>query len=288
MKNLKYTLLILAMLLCTVSISAQDNGLNPVFPVNVHDLQYNIVEKKTTVSSVLGTVAEAVAGQTTDNSHEDMVPAVNAAVKSAIGGVRRLSPSDADGAAFDLSGEVTRISSTTKVRTVEEKDSKGKVTKRNVNEYEGTVSIALILKDLNSGEVRTNTFSGAVGWADNPHSENEALTICINTIRRKIVNYYNSMFPLSANIIERGDEKKDKAKEMYIDLGSVSGTFKGQRFAVYEVGQVAGRETRSKVGRLKVSVVAGDDISLCKVTSGGKDIKKAFDSGKQLVVVSEE
>jgi hypothetical protein len=37
---------------------------------------------------------------------------------------------------------------------------------------------------------------------------------------------------------------------------------------------------------VKVSEVLGDDISLCKVKKGGKDIKAAFDEGKQMVAIS--
>lgn len=287
--NFKHIILVPVLLMIVTGIHAQDNGLNPVFTVSVNDLQYNIAEKKASVGSVLGTIAEAVAGQSSDNDHQDMVPAVNAAVKSAVAGVRRLSAvENTDSADFCLSGEVTRISTTTKVRTIEEKDSKGKVVKRNVNEYEGTVSVSLTLKNQTTGEVNTNTFSGSAGWLDDARTENDALTLSVNEMKKKIIKYFNAMFPLSANIIERGNEKKDKAKEMYIDLGSYAGTYKGQRFSVYLIGTVAGRETRKKVGRLKVTEIMGDDISLCKVTSGGKDIKSSFDAGENLLVISEE
>lgn len=286
---IKKSLLAFAMVMAAADSFAQENGLNPIYTVNVADLQYRVVEKKATVGSVLGTIAEAVAGQASDNSHEEMVPAVNAAVKSAVGKVRRLSiADDSQGGNYEMTGEVTRITTTTNVRTIEEKDSKGKVTKRNVNDYESSVSVSINLTNMSTGEVHTNTFSGSTSFYDYAKTENEALTMAINNMRGKIINYYNTMFPLMANIIERGAEKKDKAKEMYIDLGSANGLYKGQRFTVYVVGKVANRETRSKVGRLKVSEVSGDDISLCKVASGGKDIKKAFDDGKSLLVVSED
>lgn len=277
------------MIMAAANSFAQENGLNPIYSVNVADMQYRVVEKKTTVGSVLGTIAEAVAGQASDNNHAEMVPAVNAAVKSAIGKVRRLTIADnSQGGNYELTGEITRISTTTKVRTIESKDSKGNVTKRNVNEYESAVSVVVNLTNMSTGEVHTNTFNGSAGIYDYAKTESAALNIAINEMRGRIINYYNSMFPLMANIIERGTEKKDKAKEMYIDLGSANGLYKGQRFTVYVVGKVANREIRSKVGRLKVSEVSGDDISLCKVTSGGKDIKKAFDDGRSLLVVNED
>ena len=55
---------------------------------------------------------------------------------------------------------------------------------------------------------------------------------------------------------------------------------------VYEVKTIAGREAKSQIGKLRIEEVEGDDISLCKVQSGGKDIKAAIDAGEQLLVIS--
>ena len=101
----------------------------------------------------------------------------------------------------------------------------------------------------------------------------------------KIYEYYNDAYPIRANIIERGTEKRDKTKELYIDVGS---RFIGEdvHFCVYVVGQVAGRETRKQIGRIRVRETLGDDISLCKVQRGGKDIKAAFDRGDAIVAIS--
>ena len=52
------------------------------------------------------------------------------------------------------------------------------------------------------------------------------------------------------------------------------------------VGQVAGRETRKQIGRIRVRETLGDDISLCKVQKGGKEIKAAFDRGDAIVAIS--
>ena len=55
---------------------------------------------------------------------------------------------------------------------------------------------------------------------------------------------------------------------------------------VFIVKTIAGREARQQIGKLKVETVLGDDISLCKVQSGGKEIKKAIEAGEQLLVIS--
>ena len=100
--------------------------------------------------------------------------------------------------------------------------------------------------------------------------------------------WLNKYRPLKANIIEGSTAKKNKQKEVYIDLGSSEGAFKGLQMGVYQVKTVAGREAKSQIGKLKIEEVEGDDISLCKVQSGGKEIKVAIDAGEQLQVISVE
>ena len=91
---------------------------------------------------------------------------------------------------------------------------------------------------------------------------------------------------MEANIIEGSTTKKDKQKEVYIDLGKAEGAFEGLHMYVYQVKKIAGREAKSQIGKLKIEAVEGDDISRCKVQSGGKDIKAAFDRGDAIVAIS--
>ena len=81
-------------------------------------------------------------------------------------------------------------------------------------------------------------------------------------------------------------DKKDKQKELYIDLGTAHGLQEGVHFDVYAIGSIGGKETRKEIGRLKVKSIEGDEVSLCKVTSGGKDIKAAIDAQQQLLIIS--
>ena len=98
--------------------------------------------------------------------------------------------------------------------------------------------------------------------------------------------WLNNYRPLRANILEGAAVKKDKQKEVYIDFGSKEGAFEGLHMGVYIVKTVAGREAKSQIGKLKIEAIEGDDISRCKVQSGGKDIKAAIDAGQQLQVIS--
>jgi hypothetical protein len=59
-------------------------------------------------------------------------------------------------------------------------------------------------------------------------------------------------------------------------------------FNVYSIKKIAGREARKELGRIRISEVSGDDISLCKVQRGGKDINAAIEAGETVIVVSME
>ena len=50
--------------------------------------------------------------------------------------------------------------------------------------------------------------------------------------------------------------------------------------------KIGGREAKSQIGKLKIEAVEGDDISRCKLQSGGKDIKAALETGEILRVIS--
>ena len=59
---------------------------------------------------------------------------------------------------------------------------------------------------------------------------------------------------------------------------------KGQQFNIYYTRTIAGKEARMEIGRLKIEEVMGDELSLCKVTRGEKEVKDALDKGVRLLV----
>lgn len=114
----------------------------------------------------------------------------------------------------------------------------------------------------------------------------KALSGAIDRLASRISEYYNHRYPLHGCIVERGEEKKDKQRTVYIDLGTGCRVGKGQQFNIYALKTIAWREARQEIGRLKVEEVMDDDLSLCKVTKGEKEIKAALDQEQTLVVSS--
>jgi hypothetical protein len=276
--------------LTSFKVSAQDNGLNPVYKVQLGEITYEKGEKskKLTASKVLSVVADVVEGRVTDIHNEEYIPLAANCVKTGLTHVRRLQTVEADeveDAKYLVTATLTDIAASRKVKVYDRKDSKGREYKETKTYYGAVVTTALNFKNLQTGEVTTSTISGRCSEYSLAKSADEAIRTALGELAENIYEYYNEAYPIRANIIERGREKKDKTKELYIDVGS---RFIGEdvHFDVFIIGQVAGRETRKHLGRIRVREILGDDISLCKVQKGGKDIKAAFDNGDAIVAIS--
>ena len=290
MLKVKFLLAGLMAVLTTLHVSAQDNGLNPVYKIQLGEITYQKGEasKKVTAGKVLGVVADVIEGRVTDIHNEEYIPLATNCVKEGLTHVRRLQTVEVDetgDAKYLVTATLTDIAASRKVKTYDRKDSKGREYTETKTYYGAVVTVALNFKNLKTNEITTSTISGRCSEYSLAKSADEAIRTALGELAENIYEYYNEAYPIRANIIERGTEKKDKTKELYIDVGS---RFIGEdvHFDVFVVGQVAGRETRKHIGRIRVRETLGDDISLCKVQKGGKDIKIAFDNGDTIVAIS--
>ena len=149
------------------------------------------------------------------------------------------------------------------------------------------INVTLNLKDARTDEaVDSHIFSmtdSDISWMT---TADKALNDAIDRLASRISEYYNHRYPLHGCIVERGEEKKDKQRTVYIDLGNNSRVEKGQQFNIYVLKSIAGREARQEIGRLKIEEVMGDELSLCKVSKGEKEVKTALDQEKTLVIIS--
>ena len=286
----RFLCMVLTAWLVTTAAWAQDNGLNPVYKVQLGDITYQKSEnnKKVTVGKVLGVIADVAEGRVTDVNNEAYIPLATTSVKTGLTHARRLQVVDGDEAAtarYLVTAQLSDISASRKVKTYDRKDSKGREYTETKTYYGAVTSVAITFKNLETGELTTSTISGRCSEYSLAKSADEAIRNALDELSNNIYEYYNEVYPIRANIIERGTEKKDKTKEVYVDVGSrfVS---EDVHFDVFIVGQVAGRETRKNIGRIRVREVMGDDISLCKVQKGGKEIKAAFDGGSAIVAIS--
>lgn len=275
------------LLLCVAgTVSAQSDDRNVPKIVVFNNLTYTPQEKKANVGNVLGAIVDVLAGQVTQE-HGSYVDALRASLVKGISQSRRISLTDGAGTLqpdWYIDGTVSNISTTSK--TEELKDSKGKTYKQNY--YKALVGVTLHVKDAQTDQiVASPTFNVSaedLSWIE---TREGAIANAFDRMAVKVMRYFNKQLPLVANIVEGARDKKDKQKEVYIDLGEATkGVVKGLHFGVYTSKVVAGKEARKQVGKIKITETQGDELSLCKVQSGGKEIKAAIDAGANIVVVS--
>lgn len=270
--------------LLAAPMMAQDE--NAIENVSVMELDYMIKEgPKSDVGTVVSAVLDVLADQTT-TEQPGYVDAVRASVIMALGNVRRFAVTDglqvAPGESTNIiaDGTINYISTTTEMKLAANKRDK-------IPQFYAQIGLTLNMKDAASGTVtNSQVFEvNKTGWTW-VKSIDSAMKNALESLRSRIVKYYNAVYPYTARILECGIEKKDKQKELYIDLGASHGLQEGTHFNVYVVGSIGGKETRKQIGRLKVKTVEGDEVSLCKVSSGSKEIKAALDAQQQLLIIS--
>ena len=269
-----------------VAVPTMAQSENAMQNVSVVELSYMIKEQpKSELGTVVGAVLDVLADQTTQEQ-PGYVDALRASVIMALGNVRRFTVTDGlqvppnDETNIIIDGTVNYISTTRELRTHSDKKDK-------IPEFYAQIGLTLNVKDPATGTVwDSQTFEvnrSSWSWFK---SVDSAIKEALEGLRKKVMKYYNSAYPYTAHILERGMEKNDKQKDLYIDLGAAHGLREGTHFTVYVVGSIGGKETRRQIGRLKVNAIEGDEVSRCKVSSGGKDIKAALDAQQQLLIIS--
>ena len=291
MKKIFY--LMAAVLCCAISASAQDaqDGKNRTYRITLGNVQYAHHDEKLSTGETLGKVLSGVLTGKTEVQATKYEGDVKNAIVKGLSGAHRSRYNDGLLQLDDIVKEgnlvadavITNIQAKSDSRTWKDKDGKTQVT----TSYKGLVEAMLTLKDAKTGEIVTNQTFNGFGMGNSSYSDSDkAIRDAIGYLSNRITGWLNMYRPLQANIIEGAAAKKDKQKEVYIDLGSSEGAYVGLHMGVYEVKTIAGREAKSQIGKLKIEAVEGDDISRCKVQNGGKDIKAALDAGEKLKVIS--
>ena len=280
-------LILTVVLMTTMAVgNAQNESGNMPLNVSVMELDYMMKEgPKSELGTVVGAVLDVLADQTT-SEEPGYSDALRASVIMALSNVRRFTVTDGlqvapnDETNIIVDGTINYISITRELKLASNKRDK-------IPQFYAQIGLTLNVKDAVTGTViNSQVFEvNKSGWSW-VNSNDTAIKKALESLRKKIGKYYDTAYPYTAHILERGIEKKDKQKELYIDLGAIHGLQEGTHFDVYIIGSIGGKETRKQIGRLKVKSIEGDEVSLCKVSSGGKDIKAAIDAGQNLLIIS--
>ena len=289
--NIKNFFVAFSCLLCVAASAIAQDDINPTIVASMNKLTYNPKLHKNGVGSVIGEVAVAVLAGQTSKEMVGYENAVQAAVVQGMSNSFRLKV--VDGLTDEdleypyvvyVDGDITNMTTTSKteVETYEEKSTKKT---RSRTYFRGQVAVTLQVKDAHDGSVIAspsfNITESDMSWIETAEG---AMNRALEVLSKKVRLCFNEIFPLTGNIIERAGDKNDKQKEVYIDLGASHGMREGVVLLVYRDKVIAGKKAREEIARLKVKKVEGDEVSLCKVTSRGKDLKAALDAGDTLII----
>ncbi|WP_161555218.1 CsgG/HfaB family protein [Dokdonia sinensis] len=165
--------------------------------------------------------------------------------------------------------------------------------------YKCNVSFSLDVLDVETGQVihsktitPKDSFMGSVlkssmGGNSSPEA---AFGNTLVRMQKYIDEFIQDYFPVETQIIDIQEVKKDEAKNVLVNVGTQTGTKKKDEFIVYEITflEVGGKKTKREVeiGKFRIDVVEGAEISSAKVTKGGEAILEKFKSNAKLICKS--
>ena len=159
------------------------------------------------------------------------------------------------------------------------------VSNKNGSYYSATSNFTLILTDPHTGieKVRKVYSSESTGGTDE-----EAILESVTSASGYMKRFVEDNFKVEAVVkgLDDVDLKKNVVKTCYVSIGEDMGIAKGQIFEVFANIEVLGEPVRKKVAELKCDEVLSGTMSHCSVKSGGDMIKKYFDEGITLTVIS--
>ena len=199
---MKKNLFMLVAILACLNVGAQDNGLNPVYKVQLGDITYQKGEasKKVTVGKVLGVIADVAEGRVTDVNNEEYIPLAKNCVTTGLTHVRRLqvvADDEGETAKYLVTAQITDITASRKLKTYDRKDSKGREYTETKTYYGAVTSVALTFKNLQTGELTTSTISGRCSEYSLARSADEAIRTALDELAENIYEYYNEVYPVA-------------------------------------------------------------------------------------------
>lgn len=285
MRTYKHYLVSLFFLLLITPKATGQVEKNVFYKVAIGDFIYTPKEEKNTVKNTLATVANVLLTGQSTTQQTQYADAVRGSIVAGFGHVIRFNVVDNGSGNQDndlvVDGIISNISTTSKT---EPSSVKGKPDNQY---YRSLLSVSINLKDAQTDEIVDSQMFSITdsdgGWIS---SAEKAIAYSLERLTGKIMAHYNHMFPLNASIIESGEVKKDKQKTVYIDLGTAYGVYEGLQFDIFSIKTIAGKEASIEIGRLKIEKVLGEELSLCKVTKGNKEVKEALDNKVTLQITS--
>lgn len=189
--------------------------------------------------------------------------------------VARIEALKSEGVNFLMKGQVNTVATGTSKSALD----------KNKTVYTAEISYTLTLIDIESN--RTVASDTEKASYNSGSTESEAILEAISNSKDAMNRYVDSHFRISATIkaLDQVDPKKG-AKTVYVTMGTDVGLEKGDIMEVFAEVNIAGEIAQKKIGEVKAVEVMSGTLTLCSVKDGGAEIKKAYDEGTAMSVVS--
>jgi hypothetical protein len=161
--------------------------------------------------------------------------------------------------------------------------------------YDCKITFSLQVIDIATGQIlaselirpKESFFGSVVSTTTGASSTPEkAFHNALKGTQKAINQFVGDHFPVTTLIIEISEASSDKAKILLLNTGNLQGAKKNQEFTVVELVslEVGGKTiTRKKeLGKIKITKVEGEEISVAKVTKGGAAIYAKFNAGAKI------
>lgn len=171
-------------------------------------------------------------------------------------------------------------------------DKGGRLQRPRVSKRMAYGCVAVQLIDNMTGEVVLNKEFAKYDYVY-ASSTTDPMDNVVNSISSDITRQLNNRYPsvaprpaISGRILkaEEVNAKKEKAETVYIDCGTAQELTTSDEFTVYRVVLVNGNSGSTPIGKIKVKEIQGDNLSLCKVSKGDKEIYAALEAGDKLII----
>ena len=149
--------------------------------------------------------------------------------------------------------------------------------------YKAKLEYAYRLYNVTTGEIIANERETHYGSSYDNYDA--AINSSLSLVDNDIVKMVNSYFRVVAEIkaINESNPKKGVIS-VYVSAGSSDGVEKDNILEVFKLMEVAGEQITEKIGEMKVVEVKNANLSLCKVTKGGKELQEAMDNEVPIII----
>ncbi len=119
-------------------------------------------------------------------------------------------------------------------------------------------------------------------------TKGRATSLAVNELKKGLKKFLNKHFPYEGNILEIHKERKGKAKEVLVSIGSNDGVTTNDKYVILTRKEKTIQNEMvvfdSKVGEGVIKEINAGGVSTLSIKKGGETILTSFNSGVSLII----